>query len=127
MAHADLASPTMIQVEVAFSPAPRQVDLVSLSLPLGSSVKDALQGSGLLNQSKGLSPEAFVQGHLKLGIWGRKTTLGHVLRDRDRVEVYRALLVDPKEARRVRYRAHGEKLPKGIRRPKGRPEPESSD
>jgi putative ubiquitin-RnfH superfamily antitoxin RatB of RatAB toxin-antitoxin module len=103
-------SATMIQIEVAFSAAPRQIELIALTVPLGSSVKDALQRSGLLERVQGLS----------LGIWGRKTTLGHILHDRDRVEAYRALKVDPKEARRVRYRAHGEKLPKGISRPKVR-------
>jgi hypothetical protein len=122
MAPVEPASNVTIQVEVAFSPAPRKVALVALTLPAGSSVKDALLGCRLLNRAQdgvqGLSVEAISDGHLALGIWGRKTSLGHVLRDRDRVEVYRALVVDPKEARRVRNRAHGEKLPKGIRRPK---------
>jgi putative ubiquitin-RnfH superfamily antitoxin RatB of RatAB toxin-antitoxin module len=39
--------------------------------------------------------------------------LDHVLRDRDRIELYRGLKVDPKEARRLRYRAAGEKVYKG--------------
>ncbi|MBC7701765.1 RnfH family protein [Aquabacterium sp.] len=100
-----------IHIEVVFSAGPRQIELKALTLPLGSCVKDALLGSGLLAQAQGLS----------VGIWGRKTTLGHALQDRDRVEVCRDLIVDPKEARRVRYRAHGEKLSKkGVKRPQTR-------
>ncbi|RZI83256.1 MAG: RnfH family protein [Rubrivivax sp.] len=117
MAPADSAASALIQVEVVFSQAPRQVACVALNLPLGNTVKDALLKSGFMEQAQGLS----------LGIWGRKATLTQVLHDRDRVEIYRALKVDPKEARRVRYRAHGEKLPKGVRRPKARPVPEKSD
>lgn len=118
MGPAEAQSPlVMIQIEVAYSAGPRQIELIALSLPQGSSVKDALASSGLWAQVQGLS----------LGIWGRKTTLGHVVQDRDRVEVYRDLKVDPKEARRVRYRAHGEKLPKGISRPKARPVSEPSE
>jgi uncharacterized protein len=37
-------------------------------------------------------------------VWGRVTPLDHVLRDGDRVEIYRPLTVDPKEARRLRYK-----------------------
>ncbi len=96
----------VIHIEVVFSSAPRHIEMTALTLPLGSSVKDALLGSGLLAKAQGLS----------VGIWGRKSTLDQVLRDRDRVEVYRSLIVDPKEARRVRYRAHREKLPKGVKR-----------
>ena len=100
--------PATVQVEVAYSPAPRQVQLQTLVLPQGSCVRDALAACGWAD---------LVAGH-GLGLWGRKTTLGHVLHDRDRIEIYRGLLVDPKEARRVRYRAHGEKLPRGILRAK---------
>lgn len=120
MGPAEGPSPTaVLRIEVVFSAGPRQIERVSLSLPPGSSVKDALVQSGLWARADGLS----------LGIWGRKTSLGHVLRDRDRVEIYRELTVDPKEARRVRYRAHGEKLPKGFTRPrpKAPPAPEPSD
>lgn len=107
-----------IQVEVVFSPAARQIESSSLSLPLGSTVKDALTAASWLGRLQGMS----------LGIWGRRTTLGHVLQDRDRVEVYRELVVDPKEARRVRYRAHGEKPRKGVQRvPRLNPQADSTE
>lgn len=108
----------LIRIEVVFSPGPRQIELKALTLPLGSCVKDALLVSGLMAQAQGLS----------VGIWGRKATLEHVLQDRDRVELYRGLIVDPKEARRVRYRAHGKKLPKqGVKRLPTRSVTEPSD
>jgi putative ubiquitin-RnfH superfamily antitoxin RatB of RatAB toxin-antitoxin module len=46
---------------------------------------------------------------LRVGVWGKLRELGDALRDLDRVEIYRPLKVDPKEARRVRYRQHRER------------------
>jgi putative ubiquitin-RnfH superfamily antitoxin RatB of RatAB toxin-antitoxin module len=100
----------LLSVEVASSPGPRQVSVVALRLARGATVADALRASGHATDDEALA----------IGIWGRKTALDTVLREGDRVECYRPLKVDPKEARRVRYRAHGEKLPKGIHRPRGR-------
>lgn len=99
MAHAegdDGATP--MRIEVAYSPAPRQVDLVALTLPTGSLLEQALRASGLLERHE------LTLAALRCGVWGRTQTLDHPLRDGDRVEVYRALLVDPKEARRLRYK-----------------------
>lgn len=105
-----------LDIEVAVSTAPRVVQRVLLRLPVGATVRQALEASGLLEQVADLSLDAIAAGRWSVGVWGRKERPGHVLRDRDRIEVVRPLQVDPKEARRVRYRAHGEKLPKGIHR-----------
>ncbi|HET7867123.1 MAG TPA: RnfH family protein [Burkholderiaceae bacterium] len=88
----------MWHVEVAWSPAPREVQLVALQLPAGATVRDALLASRL---QLDWSVHA-------IGIWGQPANLEDPLRDGDRVEVYRALRVDPKEARRLRYRAQGQ-------------------
>lgn len=88
----------VLHIEVAFSAVPRQVRVVTLELPAGSTVIDALRASGLL-ELHGLSAES-----LACGIWGRPQPLNGLLRDGDRVELYRALTVDPKEARRLRYK-----------------------
>ena len=88
----------MISVEVAYSPAPRQVEVVVLSLPPGSTLQQALQASGLLERHHLDGVE------VQVGIWGRRQPLQAELRDRDRVEIYRPLRCDPKEARRQRYR-----------------------
>lgn len=110
------AGAAALQVELAWSTGPRQMHLLALTLPGGSTLKDALGAGGLwpLGQQGAELSDAHV------GIWGRKASPDTPLRDGDRVECYRPLKVDPKEARRVRYRAHGEKLPKGIHRPKDR-------
>lgn len=91
--------PAMLDIEVAYSPAPRQMDRVSLRLPTGSTVAQALQASGLLARH-GLS----LDGVLSVGVWMKARPLETVLRPNDRVEIWRALTVDPKEARRQRYR-----------------------
>lgn len=88
----------MIHVEVAYSPAPRQVEIVELALPPGSTLQQALQASRLLERHR-------LDGtQVQAGIWGRRQPLQAELRDRDRVEIYRPLRCDPKEARRQRYR-----------------------
>jgi len=89
----------MIDVEVVYCPQPGVVDCVALALPDGSTLRVALDASGLLARH-GLSPASAT-----VGVWGRQQGLEAVLRSRDRVEIYRPLQCDPKEARRLRYRA----------------------
>ena len=95
-----MAGAEALAVDVVFCPAPGQVDQVRLALPPGSTVADALQASGVL-QRHGLAVEG-----LRVGVWCRAAALEHSLRERDRVEIYRPLTVDPKEARRQRYKRH---------------------
>lgn len=91
-----------IRVTVVYSPEPREVCERALDLPEGSTVAQALEASGLCERFPGLDPAA--QG---LGVWGRKAALDQVLREQDRVEVYRPLKVDPKFARRERFQKQG--------------------
>lgn len=88
----------MVHVEVVYCPATGQVDLTPLQLPVGSTVADALRASGVLTRH-GLAAEG-----LDAGVWFKPVPMDTVLRERDRVELYRPLTVDPKEARRLRYR-----------------------
>ena len=99
MGHADL------RISVAYSPCAGELDLVEISLPAGATVRLALSRSGLLDRHPDL-----IAADCKTGVWGQLRSLNDLLRDRDRVEVYRPLQVDPKEARRLRYRSHREKL-----------------
>jgi putative ubiquitin-RnfH superfamily antitoxin RatB of RatAB toxin-antitoxin module len=93
-----------LNIEVVYCPRPGHCDRVLLSLPDGACAQDAVVASGLC-QRHGLVPES-----VEVGIWGRKQPLLSALRERDRVELYRPLRVDPKEARRQRYkRARAEK------------------
>lgn len=91
--------PAHIRVEVAFSPVAGQVVCSPVVLAAGLTVLDAIQQSGLPIDA---------QNHLgnppRIGVWGQLRSLDHVLRDGDRVELYRALLIDPKDARRLRHR-----------------------
>jgi len=76
---------------------PAGEDAVTLELEPGATAADAVRASGLLERH----PEIDPRGH-KLGIYGRVVP-GHApLRDGDRVELYRPLVMDPKEARRRR-------------------------
>jgi putative ubiquitin-RnfH superfamily antitoxin RatB of RatAB toxin-antitoxin module len=90
-----------VEVEVVYCAAPGLVDCRPLTLPAGSTAADALRASGLAARH-GLDAAS-----IELGVWSRVCPPDTVLRDRDRVELYRPLTVDPKEARRLRYRRRG--------------------
>ncbi len=106
MGHADAPAPPLsLQVEVVYCPQPGDCDVVPLRLESGATVADAVAASGLL-QRHALTGEA-ANPPLTVGIWGRvQRDLATPLRDGDRIELYRPLQVDPKEARRARYREH---------------------
>ena len=86
----------MPRVTVCHAPAPRQVIEQELQLPEGATVRDALAACGLDVPEGG-----------EVGIWGRRCPPGHVLRERDRIEIARPLRVDPKVARRERFARQG--------------------
>lgn len=84
-----------IHIEIAFSPRAGEVQRVSLTLPEGTTVAQAISRTGWA-----------LPDDIRVGVWGRLREPTDVLRDRDRVEICRPLGVDPKEARRLRYRSH---------------------
>jgi putative ubiquitin-RnfH superfamily antitoxin RatB of RatAB toxin-antitoxin module len=91
-----------IKVTVLYSPGPRTVREWTITLPPGAMVSQAVQASGVLREFPDVDMRA-----LSVGIWNREATLSHPLRDGDRVEIYRGLRVDPKVARRERFRKQG--------------------
>ena len=93
-----------LRVSVVFSPHAGATDEVELLLEPGATVADALRESGLRARHAGVDLDA-----APVGIWGALCRREDRLRDRDRVEVYRPLQVDPKDARRRRQRAQGTK------------------
>jgi putative ubiquitin-RnfH superfamily antitoxin RatB of RatAB toxin-antitoxin module len=93
-----------IRVEVAYCPGPGVNDVVVLSLPAGATVADALRESGVVERH-GLAWDG-----LRVGVWCKARELSTPLREGDRVELYRPLTVDPKEARRLRYRRHKDRV-----------------
>ena len=88
-----------VQVEVVYAPPGGPVDLTRLVLPAGATLAQAVAESGVLLRHD-LGAE-----HGWAGIWGRRAQAGSTLRSGDRVELYRPLLCDPKEARRQRHNA----------------------
>jgi putative ubiquitin-RnfH superfamily antitoxin RatB of RatAB toxin-antitoxin module len=105
----DRADPTLA-VEVVYSPRARQVDCVPLRVPAGCLLRDAVVASALVER------HGLVMGDLSVAIWGRRVGLQEPLRDGDRIELCRALTVDPKQARRLRYKAQRKE-----KRPPSRP------
>jgi len=97
-----MASEKQINVTLVYSPLARDVREVSLHLAADSTVLQALHASGFLQ----LFP-ALDQASMRVGIWGHQVDLGQTLLDTDRVEIYRSLSVDPKEARRKRFAGQG--------------------
>jgi hypothetical protein len=85
-----------LHVQVTFARPDRQF-LLDLALAPGSTVQDAIFQSGILK----LAPEIDLD-HCRVGIYSRLKTLDTVLREHDRVEIYRPLIADPKDARRKR-------------------------
>ncbi len=95
-----------IHIEVAYARPERQ-EIVELKLPPGSSVQQAVEASGLLQRH----PEIEL-AKAKVGIYGKLARLDTALRDKDRVEIYRPLIADPKEVRKQRA-AEGKVMKKG--------------
>lgn len=91
-----------IDIVLVYSPAERQVHETSLQLPAGSSVLQALQAAGWLQRFPNLDPAT-----LAVGIWGQRVTLQQTLQPGDRLELYRPLKIDPKQARRKRFAQQG--------------------
>lgn len=95
-----------IHVEVVYARPERQ-EVANLSLPAGSTAGQAIEASGLLTKH----PEIDLTRN-KLGIYAKLAKPDTVLRDRDRVEIYRPLIADPKEVRKQRA-AEGKVMKKG--------------
>jgi len=88
-----------ITIEVAYAAARGQT-VLQLEVKSGTTIGEAIKQSGILQQ--------FAKIDLalnKVGIFGKLARTDTLLRDRDRVEIYRALIADPKEARRRRAQA----------------------
>ena len=101
------ATADVIHVEVIYALQDVQ-RVVKLSLAPNVTVKEALEQSGLLREF----PEIDAGGKNKIGIWNKLAKLDATLRDKDRVEIYRPLIADPKEVRRQRA-AEGKVMKKG--------------
>ncbi|MHB1247258.1 MAG: RnfH family protein [Sulfuriferula sp.] len=95
-----------ITVEVAYARPDTQV-IMSVRLGDGATAIQAIERSGILEKF----PEIDIKQN-KIGIFGKLTKLETVVRDKDRVEIYRKLIADPKEVRRQRAE-EGKAMKKG--------------
>jgi putative ubiquitin-RnfH superfamily antitoxin RatB of RatAB toxin-antitoxin module len=98
-----------ISIVVAYSPRAREVVEMPLKVERGCTVGQVLQCADFLAQPLAVGFE--VAG---FGVWGRKASKSDVLQEHDRLEIYRALTVDPKVARRERFVKQGAKKAAGL-------------
>ncbi|HPQ94853.1 MAG: RnfH family protein [Thiothrix sp.] len=95
-----------IRVELIY-PLPHEQILYVFELAAGSRLRDGILASGVLERYPELELEA-----LEAGIFGKQEALDTVLRARDRIEIYRPLIADPKAVRKQRA-AEGRRMKKG--------------
>ena len=95
-----------INIEALYA-LPDEQTLFRQSVPEGATVAEAIQLCGILEKY----PEIDLAAN-KLGIFGKLAKADTVLRDRDRIEIYRPLIADPKEVRRKRAE-EGKTMKKG--------------
>ena len=92
----DASALAMLEVEVVYALPMRQI-LIKIRIPQGSTLEQAVYRSGIIDQF----PEIDLTRN-RTGIFGRLSKIDTVLQPNDRIEIYRPLLIDPKEARRLR-------------------------
>jgi len=85
-----------LSIEVVYA-LPHKQEIVALKLPQGATARQAIEASGLLQKY----PEIDLAKN-KLGVFAKLTKPDAALRDKDRVEIYRPLIADPKEVRKQR-------------------------
>ena len=86
----------LIEIEVAYALPENQI-LECLKVPHGTTVAQSVQLSGICNKFSEIQPDS-----KNLGIFGKVVKPETILRNHDRVEIYRPIIVDPKEKRRKR-------------------------
>ncbi len=91
-----------MRVEVVYAASADEQSRVAVELTVGATVENAIRASGLLSRY----PEIDLTQNAA-GIFGERVALDHIVEDGDRIEIYRPLVADPKEARRKRVSAKG--------------------
>ena len=85
-----------MEIEVAYA-LPEKQALLKVIVPQGCTVQEAIVRSNIQAEFPGVDIDCSV-----VGIFSRKVTPDYVLKDGDRVEIYRPLIADPKEMRKQR-------------------------
>lgn len=89
----------MLNIEIVYGLPDKQI-LKTMRVAEGTTIRQAALQSGLENKFPDLDLNT-----AKLGIFGKAVKDDTVLREKDRIEIYRPLLIDPKEARRRRVQS----------------------
>lgn len=84
-------------VEIVYGTYAKQTCLQQ-AVKAGTTILEAIQQSGILE----LWPEINLAALNKVGLFGKLATLDTVINDKDRIEIYRPLIIDPKQARLLR-------------------------
>jgi len=95
-----------MMVEVIYALPEEQV-LFKVELSVAVTVKDVILQSKILEEYSELDIDS-----MDVGLFGKATKMEQIVRDKDRIEIYRPLIADPKEVRK-RKAAEGKKLKKG--------------
>ena len=85
-----------IKIEIVYA-LPHEQELIKLEVPANSTIADAIKLSGLQEKHAEIDLE---KG--KFGLFGKLSKLDVIVREKDRVEIYRPLIADPKEVRKKR-------------------------
>jgi uncharacterized protein len=96
-----------ITITLVWSPSNMSIYKRDIEVPSGSTIEEALTMARLKNIDLPADWQT-----AKLGIYGKHKPRDTVLRDKDRIEIHRALIADPKEARRLRAKKNPLKAPK---------------
>ena len=97
-----MADRPAVHVTVVYSATARHVDEIHLHVPAASTLQQALDLAGVLQKYPALRLDT-----LDVGVWGKPAELAQGVQDGDRIEIYRPLTVDPKVARRTRFKGQG--------------------
>ncbi len=101
-----MASDKVISIEVSYALPDEQI-ILEVDIDTADTVEDAIRKSGILEQFSDIDLSTN-----KVGIFGKLTKLDKPLKARDRIEIYRPLIADPKEVRKKRA-AEGKQMKKG--------------
>lgn len=89
-------APNSLHVQVVYATAAREM-LRDVEVAPGTTIEQAIVQSGILSDVPGIDLTT-----QPVGLYGKKRPLDTVLRERDRIEIYRPLMADPKDSRRKR-------------------------
>lgn len=90
----------MLTIEVIYA-LPHEQKLITTNVPEGASIQDGIEASGVLERYPELNLD-----EIKVGIFSKLSPLNTALHDRDRIEIYRPLIADPKQVRKQRAAAN---------------------